>query len=177
MTAETTSTTLPIPYADLVAPLTWDDCKAITDDYQAACRARFGDAWQPPSDETLTHWAFAEAAEAAIANVKANRTTLLRRDQAHWLKELADVMFVARQIGDKHLRGLALGTVLDTPMHSELSPIADAVMRATFRLVALDNLLRLETATIAPDGKVTKSPDYDTSQVYGWIEEVLRQTE
>lgn len=55
--------TLPIPYADLVAPLTWDDCKALTDAYQAKCRERFGDAWQPPSSETATYWAFAEATE------------------------------------------------------------------------------------------------------------------
>ena len=169
--------TLPIPYAELVAPLTWDKCKAFTDAYQAACRARFGDAWQPPSDETATYWAFAEAAEAAIARGEAERSARSLESMAAYLKELADVMFVARQIGDSRLRGLALRAVFDKPMHSELSPLADAVMRAAFRLVAHDNMLRLETATIAPDGKVTKSPEYDTSQVYGWIAEVLRQTE
>jgi len=167
---------LRIPYADLVAPLSWDECKAITDNYQAACRARFGDAWQLPSDETLTPWAFAEAAEAAIANVHAH-TTLRPREQAHWLKELADVLFVVRQISDRRLRGLAFGAVFKHPMHSAFSPLADAELRAAFRLVAHDNLRRLETATIAPDGKVTKSPDYDTGQVYGWIEEVIQQTE
>lgn len=169
--------TLHIPYAELVAPLTWDDCKAITDDYQAKCAAQFPGQWVKPFDETLTHWAFAEAAEAAIARGEAERSARSLESMAAYLKELADVMFVARQIGDSHLRGLALGAVFDKPMHSELSPLADAVMRATFRLVAHDNMLRLETATIAPDGKVTKSPEYDTSQVYGWIGEVLRQTE
>lgn len=169
-------TTLPIPYTDLVAPLSWDECKTITDAYQAECRARFGDAWQPPSDETLTHWAFAEAAEAAIANVQA-QTTLRRRAYAHWLKELADVLFVARQIDDSHLRGLVLDAVFCQPIHSDHGPLSIAELRAAFRLVAHDNLRRLETATIAPDGKVTKSPDYPTGDVIGWIAEVLRQTE
>ena len=168
--------TLPIPYADLVAPLTWGECKTITDACQAEYRARFGDAWQPPSDENLVHWACSEIAEAIIAcrNVDPERSPHL---MAAYLKELADVMFVAPQIGDRHLRELVLKSAFSCARPIDHDDRADAVVRAAFRLVAHDNLRRLKTATIAPDGKVTKSPDYPTGEVLGWIEEVLRQTE
>lgn len=174
----TTPITLPIPYARLVAPLTWSECRQITNAYQAACAARFPGQWVKPTDETLTHWAFAEAAEMALARAKLNTFGLfdpLVGDcldaVTHVTKEKIDVMFVARQIDVEFLSQQALAAGENNVVHSMLSDFID---RAAFRLVAHDNLCRLKTATIAPDGKVTKSPDYDTSQVYRWIGEVIR---
>ena len=151
------------------ATLTRDEADRIAAEYRAACRAKFGDAWQQPSDATVLRWAMDEVTEYADAVAKFIATG--ERDEAAMFKEVSDVIYLLMQIESDDLRREA-ATVIRIP--SRYAPFTNPTALEVYRAVHRDNLRRIETATIGPDGKIEKAKDYDKSALMREIEGIVK---
>jgi len=151
------------------ATLTRDEADRIAAEYRAACRAKFGDDWQQPSDTTLLRWAMLEIAEYAEAMIEFYATG--SRNEAQPFKEVSDVIYLLAQIESDHMRREA-GSALQIP--HRYSPFTNPIAFKVYQAVHRDNLRRIETATLGPDGKIEKAKDYDKSVLMREIEGIVK---
>jgi len=166
----------------LFRPLTWEECVKEASIYDQTARRMFP-GLPLRTLEILSKWAFDEAHEMYLAERELLKDRQSIKHSAEFLKEWSDVLYLCASVSalvDSHEGVQLCSQLLNLPTFRSggttgviLSGVSGHYA-AAFRIVCLDNLFRLDTATFREsDGKIIKSPEYPKHQVIERIVDVF----